>query len=273
MDAKQTLKYALRHLVLSTLAAIVGLGIVAGGVVLGFGDSITIVVNEAPQNWGDAVAAAQPVTFGVMAGIGILVWQFGKAWAQVSTASVAARVEAGGDAAGAEGDVKSEVMAAVDDRVSSLESAVERNHQKLQRSSSSGNAAAGGDRRSASDGRRSASASESAGGGASRESSSIVDDSTAGSSRESSRRAGTAGRSGSGDASSSSDPLGGGETVEGDAGDDDDGGGSSDADRSNASARSATEADEDADSETGDSNRESNRRSARTRRGDDTDDS
>ncbi|MFC6951532.1 hypothetical protein [Halorubellus litoreus] len=131
MDAKQTVKYVAFHQVLATLAAVVGLGIVGVGAWLGFGDAAQIVLSDAPQNWGDAVAAANPTTFVALAVVGVIVWQVGKTVALVVTiGKVADAVGGGGGGADAEA-VKRAVLSDVDDRISSVESDVKRHEQAL----------------------------------------------------------------------------------------------------------------------------------------------
>jgi hypothetical protein len=153
MDAKQTVKYVAFHQVLATLAAVVGLGIVGVGAWLGFGDAARIVLRDAPQNWGDAVAAANPTTFVALAVVGVVVWQVGKTVALVVTIGrVADAAGTGGGADAAE--VKRAVLSDVDDRISSVESDVKRHEQALSdadRASSGGGASrASGERASAS---------------------------------------------------------------------------------------------------------------------------
>lgn len=154
MDAKQTVKYVAFHQVLATAAAVVGLGIVSVGAWLGFGDAARIVLNDAPQNWGDAVAAADPTTFAFLAVVGVLVWQVGKTLALVSTVGrVAAASGGGGSGEPDPAEVKRAVMSDVNDRISSVESDVKRHEEAIsQASSQSGGSSAaateGGSRRS-----------------------------------------------------------------------------------------------------------------------------
>lgn len=155
MDAKQTVKYVAFHQVLATAAAVVGLGIVSVGAWLGFGDAARIVLNDAPQNWGDAVAAADPTTFAFLAVVGVLVWQVGKTLALVSTVGRVAAASAGGGGSGEPdpAEVKRAVMSDVNDRISSVESDVKRHEEAIsQASSQSGGSSAaateGGSRRS-----------------------------------------------------------------------------------------------------------------------------
>jgi len=138
MDGKQTVKYVALYQVLATLAAVVGLGIVGLGVSLGLGDAITIVLNDAPQNWDEAVAAANPMLFGVLAVVGVAVWQVGKSLALVVTIGKVAAV-ASGAGGGGELDaaaVKREVLSDVDDRISGIESDVKRHEKRISQASS-----------------------------------------------------------------------------------------------------------------------------------------
>lgn len=135
MDGKQTLKYALYHELLGVLSAVVGLGLVIVGVFLGLGESITIVMNRAPADWGDAVAAAQPVTFLAVAVVGVLIWQLGKSITAVKTAEKVVAETGDGTATGEGADAEqltSEVMETVDDRVSDIESAVQENRRHIE---------------------------------------------------------------------------------------------------------------------------------------------
>jgi len=138
MDGKQTVKYVALYQVLATLAAVVGLGIVGLGVSLGLGDAIAIVLNDAPQNWDETVAAANPMLFGVLAVVGVAVWQVGKSLALVVTIGKVATAE-GGAGGGGELDaaaVKREVLSDVDDRISGIESDVKRHEKRISQASS-----------------------------------------------------------------------------------------------------------------------------------------
>ncbi|NHN42411.1 hypothetical protein G9C85_12355 [Halorubellus sp. JP-L1] len=138
MDGKQTVKYVALYQVLATLATVVGLGIVGLGVSMGFGETIAIVLNDAPQNWGDAIAAANPTVFGILAVVGVLVWQVGKSLALVFTIGKVAEGSAG-TAGGADVDaaaVKREVLSDVDDRLSGIESDVKRHENRISQASS-----------------------------------------------------------------------------------------------------------------------------------------
>lgn len=164
MDAKQTVKYVAVHQLLATLAAVVGLGIVGVGAWLGFGDAARIVLRDAPQNWGDAVAAADPATFAVLAVVGVLVWQVGKTLALVSTVG---RVADASGAGGGSGDVdaaqvKRAVMSDVNDRISSVESDVKRHEEAISQASSrsDGASASAGERGSRRSRRRGSEATE-----------------------------------------------------------------------------------------------------------------
>jgi|AntRauTorcE11898_2_1112593.scaffolds.fasta_scaffold03390_3 hypothetical protein len=152
MDAKQTVKYVAVHQLLATTATVVGLGIVGVGAWLGFGDAARIVLNDAPQNWGDAVAAADPTTFAVFAVVGVLVWQVGKTLALVATVRKAAPGTASDDGPDAAA-VKRAVMNDVNDRISAVESDVKRHEDAISQASSassegSAGAGDGGSRRS-----------------------------------------------------------------------------------------------------------------------------
>lgn len=192
MDAKQTVKYVAFHQVLATLAAVVGLGIVGVGAWLGFGDAASIVLRDAPQNWGDAVAAANPTTFLALAVVGVVVWQVGKTVALVVTIGKVADATGGGGGADA-AEVKREVMSDVDDRISSVESDVKRHEEAISaasedassrgRASTGESASAGGD----GSGRRSRRRSSSSG-GESGSTSAGGDDANGGSGRESNRK-------------------------------------------------------------------------------------
>ncbi|WP_227131621.1 hypothetical protein [Halorubellus salinus] len=139
MDAKQTVKYVAFHQVLATLAAVVGLGIVGVGAWLGFGDATQIVLSDAPQNWGDAVAAANPTTFVALAVVGVIVWQVGKTVALVVTIGKVADAAGGGGGADAE-SVKRAVLSDVDDRISSVESDVKRHEERISKAQSASKA-------------------------------------------------------------------------------------------------------------------------------------
>jgi len=144
MDGKQTLKYLGFYQVLATLSALVGLALVGLGVQMGFGDSIAIVMQDAPKNWGDAVGAADPGTFAAMAVLGVLVWQLGKAAALVVTmGKVADAAATGGGASDAE-QVRSAVMSEVDERIAPLESDVKDHERKLSAATTGGGAESGG---------------------------------------------------------------------------------------------------------------------------------
>lgn len=143
MDGKQTLKYLGYYQVLATLAAVVGVALVGLGVQMGFGDSIAIVMQDAPKNWGDAVDAAQPGTFLALSVVGVLVWQLGKAAALVLTmGKVADAAASGGGASDAE-QVRSAVMSEVDERLAPLESDVKEHERQLEQATSSGGSSAG----------------------------------------------------------------------------------------------------------------------------------
>jgi hypothetical protein len=144
MDAKQTVKYVAFHQVLATAAAVVGLGIVGVGAWLGFGDAAQIVLSDAPQNWGDAVAAADPTTFAVLAVVGVLVWQVGKTLALVSTVGRVADASAGGGDGPDPVEVKRAVMSDVNERISSVESDVKRHEEVISQASSESSEAGSG---------------------------------------------------------------------------------------------------------------------------------
>jgi len=144
MDAKQTVKYVAFHQVLATLAAVVGLGIVGVGAWLGFGDAARIVLNDAPQNWGDAVAAADPTTFAALAVVGVLVWQVGKTLALVVTVGRVAAGTGGGDGGPDPAEVERAVMSEVNDRIASVESDVKRHEEAISQASSRSRAASAG---------------------------------------------------------------------------------------------------------------------------------
>ena len=191
MDAKQTVKYVAFHQVLATLAAVVGLGIVGVGAWLGFGDATQIVLRDAPQNWGDAVAAANPTTFVALAVVGVIVWQVGKTVALVVTiGKVADAVGGGGGGADAE-SVKRAVLSDVDDRISSVESDVKRHEEAL---SADERASSGGSAGRASG--QSASASGESGGRRSRRRGATSEDASSGESASSTREESTDASSG-----------------------------------------------------------------------------
>lgn len=137
MDGKQTLKYLAFYQVLATLSLVVGVALVGLGVQMGFGDSITIIMQDAPKNWGDAVSAAQPGVFAAMAVAGVLVWQVGKTLALVLTMGKVADAAGGGDASDAE-QIRSAVMSDVEDRIAPLASDVKDHEQRLAAATSDG---------------------------------------------------------------------------------------------------------------------------------------
>jgi hypothetical protein len=150
MDVKQTVKYVAFHQVLATAAAVVGLGIIGVGAWLGFSDAAQIVLNDAPQNWGDAVAAADPTTFAVLAVVGVLVWQVGKTLALVATVGRVAADTGGGDSGVSPAEVKRAVLSDVNDRISSVESDVKRHEEAISKAASRSNDASAGASESAS---------------------------------------------------------------------------------------------------------------------------
>jgi|GEM_PF-1198004 cobalamin biosynthesis Mg chelatase CobN len=151
MDGKTTIKYVAFYQLLAAVAAILGFALVGLGVMMGFGESIDIVMNEAPQDWENAVDAAQPVTFAALAVVGVLVWQLGKTVALVVTIG---KVSAASDGAGGADveRVESTVMDRVNDRISGVEADVKEHEQKL--ASASDGSSAGGVSSTASSGNR-----------------------------------------------------------------------------------------------------------------------
>lgn len=129
METRTALRWAGYYRAMATAAFFVGFGIVAVGAWLGFGETVTIVLEHWPKRWEEAIDAAQPLTAAGFTVVGLIVWQYGKAVAQVRTLSTATETEIKKEY-NVEA-VKSEVLASLEDRFADIEADVERNGELL----------------------------------------------------------------------------------------------------------------------------------------------
>lgn len=116
MNVTEALKWTLYYRVLTTVFLLLGVTLLAAGLVLGLGG---LTVNALMRDPAAALGGASLLTTLVLAALGIVVWQLGKSYAFVKTMD---NVVAASDTSGIDGQaLKSEIVAAVDDRLEGAE--------------------------------------------------------------------------------------------------------------------------------------------------------
>jgi len=116
MNVTEALKWTLYYRVLTTVFLLLGVTLLAAGLVLGLGG---LTVNALMRDPAAALGGASLLTTLVLAALGIVVWQLGKSYAFVKTMN---NVVAESDTSGIDGQaLKSEIVAAVDDRLEAAE--------------------------------------------------------------------------------------------------------------------------------------------------------
>jgi hypothetical protein len=135
MDTKQTFKLVGYYRLLSWLSFGVGMALVALGVYLGLGETISILLADFPAEFDAAIAAASPVITVALSVLGIVVWQLGKSIALTRTMARAIAVE---DSGSDDEQLKSEVLDVVNDQLSSVEKDLRSDIRELEREVGSG---------------------------------------------------------------------------------------------------------------------------------------
>ncbi|WP_254763270.1 hypothetical protein [Natrinema marinum] len=122
MDLRNPFRWAIVYRLVAVGSLVLGLALVALGLVIGFGGAVTVLFT-APLDPGPAIEQANPVITVVFAVLGVVVWQLGKTYALFATLPRAA-----GRAAGRQVDanrVASEVRDSLEERLTDLESEIE----------------------------------------------------------------------------------------------------------------------------------------------------
>lgn len=116
MDSKRVTRWAGLYFLLTTLAAVVGFAVIVGGTFLGIQE-----VYETYDRTGDlsrsALVDAAPGL--IVAGIGIVIWRFGKAIAFYKTITGAIAEDLADTYDNQQ--VKSEILAVLDDRLADMQ--------------------------------------------------------------------------------------------------------------------------------------------------------
>ncbi|MDS0473920.1 hypothetical protein [Natrinema sp. 1APR25-10V2] len=129
MDLRNPLKWAILYRIVAVGALVLGLALVAAGLVVGFGGAITALFTD-PLDPGPAIEQANPVITLLFAALGVVVWQLGKTYALFVTLPRAA-----GRAAGRQVDanrVASEVRDSLEDRLTDLETEIEETRRAVE---------------------------------------------------------------------------------------------------------------------------------------------
>lgn len=97
MEFKDALRWALYYRILSFVSFLIGFGIIAIGILIGLGETISIITSTAPLTEPDVIeralqAANFPLTV-VFVFIGLVVWRVGKAVAFYKTQTEAVKNE------------------------------------------------------------------------------------------------------------------------------------------------------------------------------------
>ncbi len=129
MDLRNPLKWAILYRMVAVGALVLGLALVAAGLVVGFGGAVTALFTD-PLDPGPAIEQANPVITLLFAALGVVVWQLGKTYALFVTLPRAA-----GRAAGQQVDanrVASEVRDGLEDRLADLETEIEETRRAVE---------------------------------------------------------------------------------------------------------------------------------------------
>jgi hypothetical protein len=122
MDAKRSAVHAGKYFVLTTLLAVIALGIIAYGATL----AAPAIDTNSPSEFIDAVIPGLAV-----AAVGIAVYRFGKSWALYKTLTTA-HEEALADTFDTQ-RVKSDIVSVVDDRIADMQTEIQSVNRELRK--------------------------------------------------------------------------------------------------------------------------------------------
>ena len=130
MKYVDALRWTLLNRAIAIGAFLAGLVLFAVGLVAGFGEAVTLLFSDFPNNVGEATDRANPFVTVAFAVVGILVWQVGKTYALYVTLPRATARRAGKSIDSTR--LRSEILEGLDARLATMEEDVAETRRSVQ---------------------------------------------------------------------------------------------------------------------------------------------